>query len=107
MTPSLRACARGLLSPKKFFRVHEIRERPSIVPGEPGIYGWWFSSELTPVPVEGTLLQGEWRLLYIGICAQRTHISAGRALFAVGLKITAEGLPRHQLFDVRWLAFCS
>jgi len=55
----------------------------------------------------GTLLQGEWRLLYIGICAQRTHISAGRALFAVGLKITAEGLPRHQLFDVRWLAFCS
>jgi hypothetical protein len=67
ITYSLRACARALLSPKRFFRVDEIRERLSIVPAEPGIYGWWLSNELPGVPVEGTLLQGEWRLLYFGI----------------------------------------
>jgi putative SOS response-associated peptidase YedK len=50
MTYSLRACARALLSPKRFFRVDEIRERSSIVPAEPGIYGWWFSNELSRVP---------------------------------------------------------
>jgi GIY-YIG catalytic domain-containing protein len=67
MTYSLRACACALLSPRQFFQVDKIRERPSIVPAEPGIYGWWFSNELPGVPVEGTLPQGEWRLLYVGI----------------------------------------
>jgi hypothetical protein len=67
MTYSLRACARALLSPKRFARVSEIRERPSLVPAEPGVYGWWFSSKLTGVPTEGTQLQRKWRLLYIGI----------------------------------------
>jgi hypothetical protein len=67
MTYSLKVCTRALLSPKQFFRVDEIRERPSIVPAEAGVYGWWFLNELPGVPIDGTLQQGEWRLLYVGI----------------------------------------
>jgi hypothetical protein len=67
MTYSLRRSAQSLLSPNRFFRVREIREDPSVIPAGPGIYGWWFSSKLPRVPVNGTQLRRKWRLLYVGI----------------------------------------
>lgn len=78
MTHSLRACAVSLLRPERCFSVSEIRNCPSIVPAEPGIYGWWFSGELSGVPVAGTQRHDGWRLLYVGIAPSRASASARR-----------------------------
>jgi hypothetical protein len=71
MTHRLRRHAQALLSPKRLFQVGELRACPSLIPAEPGIYGWWFSKELRGVPIDGTHRQGRWRLLYVGIAPSR------------------------------------
>jgi hypothetical protein len=75
MTHSLRADGRALLFPKRLYRVGEIQQCPSIVPAEPGIYGWWFSSKLSGVPIESTQLRDGWRLLYVGIAPSRPTLA--------------------------------
>ncbi len=44
---------------------------PKLVPGEPGVYGWWFRRAPRLLPTEGAFERGDLRLLYVGIAPQR------------------------------------
>jgi hypothetical protein len=50
----------------QFVTVDAIRNRPSIVPAEPGIYGWWFDDALERITGRSLAREG-FRLLYVGI----------------------------------------
>jgi hypothetical protein len=67
MTHSLSADAQRFLSQDAQFTVSDIRGQPSLIPSEPGIYGWWFDPTFLPSQAVGTLSRGGLRLLYIGI----------------------------------------
>jgi hypothetical protein len=76
MTHSLMTAAGALLCPKRLFSVFELRNAPTIIPKEGGIYAWWFSKVPPGVPVDETAIQdGRW-LLYVGI-APRKPSAAG------------------------------
>lgn len=67
MTYSLYEAAQPLLEPLGFNNPTDIAAMPSIVPAEPGIYGWWFDGALPDVPREGALQRDGRHLLYVGI----------------------------------------
>lgn len=56
-----------------FVQVHpmltrgQVLARPSAVPAEPGVYGWWFDRSLPGIDDAHAAKRDEWRLLYVGI----------------------------------------
>ena len=76
MTLSLTSAAEALLNPKRLYSVMELRELPTLIPQEGGVYAWWFSTVPAGVPVEATVLNECRRLLYVGI-APRKPSAAG------------------------------
>ena len=63
----------SLLHPAKLIPAGDIRGKGkgTIIPDAPGIYGWWFTGAISGVPLEGTLEQEGYRLLYIGIAPRK------------------------------------
>jgi hypothetical protein len=45
----------------------DVLTRPSRLPSEPGVYGWWFRRVPSGVPVEGCRRHDSLTLLYVGI----------------------------------------
>jgi hypothetical protein len=76
MTHSLSSAAQGLLHPACLFGVAELRETPTLIPQEAGVYAWWFSKVPPGVPVEKTAIHDGRHLLYVGI-APRKPSAAG------------------------------
>jgi hypothetical protein len=60
-----------LLDPEKVFSRSEVLAKPSPVPAEPGIYGWYFADPPGTVPVDGTHEHEGLRLLYVGIAPKK------------------------------------
>jgi hypothetical protein len=58
------------LAQAEFVNAETIRDRPSSVPAEAGIYGWWFDAALEEIS-EGCHSKNGFSLLYVGI-APRT-----------------------------------
>ena len=68
MTHSLNIAIHPLLNPPQFFTVAEILADPSVVPPEPGLYGWWFAPcALQQVPRADCEMRDDRTLLYVGI----------------------------------------
>lgn len=62
-----RAVREQILQPAVGWSVGQLQSDPRLIPGSPGIYGWWFRSFPPDVPEEGTLRSGLGHLLYVGI----------------------------------------
>jgi hypothetical protein len=67
MTYSLSPSDLSFLDQRARFTVSEICANPTIVPDEPGIYGWWFDAAVLSAQSERTLSRDGLCLLYIGI----------------------------------------
>lgn len=65
-----------LLQPASVLSARAVCDDPALIPDRGGIYAWWFDEEIPSVPLDGTLLYGQYRLLYIGI-APRAPSAAG------------------------------
>jgi hypothetical protein len=91
ITDSLSELAHELLNPKVLFRVGGIQERSLRVDAKPGLYGWWFSSQLRGVPVEDTQLKDGWHLLYIGIAPSRPTLARRPSTLINRLKTHCRG----------------
>jgi GIY-YIG catalytic domain len=76
MTHSLSTLAQLLLRPERLYSLTELRDTPTLIPQEAGVYAWWFSKVPPAVPVETTAVHGSRRLLYVGI-APRKPSAAG------------------------------
>jgi hypothetical protein len=57
----------SLLAERPISTWDQLAYDPENPPRKPGIYAWWFRATLPRVPIEGTLVRPEGRLLYIGI----------------------------------------
>jgi hypothetical protein len=57
----------SLLRPSALVSRNEALARPSAVPAEPGIYGWYFTEVPPGVPTLGCHSRGGAWLLYVGI----------------------------------------
>jgi hypothetical protein len=67
-----------LLAPDRLWTVGEISADPTVVPNLPGIYGWWFTmTDLSGVPIDGTLQHDSRRLLYVGIAPRQPPGAGG------------------------------
>lgn len=92
MTISLSEAARPLLEPGAFHVAGEIAEDPSIVPKQPGIYGWWFDDALIDrLPMSESLLLAGRRLLYVGIAPNGARRTTGRRTLRDRLKNHCRG----------------
>ena len=78
MTHSLTTAVEALLHPARLYGVAELRETPTLIPQEGGVYAWWFSRMPPEVQPEKTAVHGDRRLLYVGI-APRKPSAAGSA----------------------------
>jgi hypothetical protein len=58
--------AETFLAQAEFVTADTIRARPSSVPAEAGIYGWWFDAALEEIS-EGCHSKNSFNLLYVGI----------------------------------------
>jgi hypothetical protein len=76
MTHSLSTLAEALLHPERLYSVSELRDAPTLIPQQAGVYAWWFSQVPPEVPVEKTAIHGSQYLLYVGI-APRKPSAAG------------------------------
>jgi len=56
-----------LLNPKRLWCREEILARPSPVPGQPGVYAWYFRQIPRGVPIEGCIRHQGSTLLYVGM----------------------------------------
>ena len=45
----------------------QVLAKPSAVPAEAGVYGWWFDRSMPEIDDAQAARRGEWRLLYVGI----------------------------------------
>jgi hypothetical protein len=71
MTHSLMTAAAALLCPERLYGVTELREGPTLIPQEAGVYAWWFSKMPPGVPVHETALRAGRHLLYVGIAPRK------------------------------------
>lgn len=76
MTHSLTTVAEALLGPERLYRVAELRELPTRIPQQGGVYAWWFSKAPPAVSIDNTAIHESRRLLYVGI-APRKPSAAG------------------------------
>jgi hypothetical protein len=76
MTHSLSFGAEALLDPERLYRVTELRNSPTLIPQQGGVYAWWFSAAPPTVSIDSTAAYEDRRLLYIGI-APRKPSAAG------------------------------
>ncbi len=60
-----------LLHPSKLWSRAEVLQRPSPVPREPGVYGWYFRGIPPSVPTDGCHRHADLTLLYVGISPRR------------------------------------
>jgi hypothetical protein len=60
-----------LLEPAHFNTRAEVLDRPSPVPSEAGIYGWYFKEAPSAVPLDGTHAHAGCHLLYVGIAPKK------------------------------------
>jgi hypothetical protein len=75
MTHSLSVLAEGLLRPERLYSVSELRDAPTLIPKEAGVYAWWFSKVPPKVPTEQTALRDGRRLLYVGIAPRKPSLA--------------------------------
>src|SRR5262245_11796197 len=57
----------AFVRPVRVFSGHEILSRPSQVPAQPGVYGWWFRQLPPLVSPDGCWQRDGLTLLYVGI----------------------------------------
>ncbi len=57
----------GIDSPTRLWSRAEVLSRPSPVPNEPGVYGWYFRSLPGDVPTDECITFADATLLYVGI----------------------------------------
>jgi hypothetical protein len=57
----------AITRPSRLWSRAEVLARPSVVPCEPGVYGWYFSRTPLMVPTANCLTCGDCTLLYVGI----------------------------------------
>jgi hypothetical protein len=76
MTHSLSTVGDALLSPERLYRVAELRDSPTLIPQQGGVYAWWFSKAPPAVSIDKTAVYEDRRLLYVGI-APRKPSAAG------------------------------
>ncbi|MBX9470379.1 GIY-YIG nuclease family protein [Microcella sp.] len=69
---------RELLAPRIFVVRPEAISRRSRVPNVAGVYAWYFNQAPSGVPLEGTHVQSEWHLLYVGISPRRPRLVDGK-----------------------------
>jgi hypothetical protein len=55
------------VSPARVFSRHDVLSRPSPVPAQDGVYGWWFRRLPPLVVASGCCRRQELTLLYVGI----------------------------------------
>jgi GIY-YIG catalytic domain len=56
-----------IVNPARTYTLAELRGGPTLVPDEPGVYGWWFDKFPPRVPKENVLQLNGLYLLYVGI----------------------------------------
>jgi hypothetical protein len=95
MTFSLSDVVRPLLEPEALHSPKDIARDPTVVPHEPGIYGWWFDEALPDIPREGSLLLGDRRLLYVGIAPSGARGTSGKRTLRDRLKNHCRGPVAH------------
>ncbi|MDA1082440.1 MAG: hypothetical protein O2973_12365 [Gemmatimonadetes bacterium] len=64
-----------LLHPSRLWSRHEVLQRPSPVPQEPGVYGWYFRDIPDGVPTDGCHRHAGMTLLYVGISPRRPPVN--------------------------------
>ena len=69
-----------LLRPMKLWRHSEIMVIPCPIPGEPGVYGWYFKKLSSQVPSEGCCPFEGFALLYVGISPSEPAKSGKQSL---------------------------
>jgi hypothetical protein len=108
MTHSLLPIAQRAVAPERLHTVSEIRASPATVPREAGIYSWWFRRVPPGVPVDGTLVRGRLRLLYIGIAPRAPSKEKKRVRTSKGKKRvrTSKGKKRVRTLRGRLLNHC-
>jgi hypothetical protein len=67
-----------LLKPSKLWTRSAVLSKPSPVPAEPGVYGWYFDECPSQVPLDGTHQHRGHNLLYVGIAPKKPS-AAGKA----------------------------
>jgi hypothetical protein len=72
------------VSPARVFSRHDVLSRPSPVPSEGGVYGWWFSRLPPLVVTSGCCRYQDLTLLYVGISPKQPP-SNGRPASAQSL----------------------
>ena len=61
----------GLVSPVRVYSREDVVGRPSPVPAQDGVYGWWFRRLPPPVVADGCCQQQDMWFLYAGISPNR------------------------------------
>jgi hypothetical protein len=75
MTHSLTTVTQALLHPERLYGVTELRDTPTLIPQEGGVYAWWFSKVPRGVPIDGTAVDKGRRLLYVGIAPRKPSVA--------------------------------
>lgn len=57
----------NLLRPKSWISPSQVNADSTIIPAEPGVYGWWFSRNIGSATLEGCRLRDGFALAYVGI----------------------------------------
>ena len=76
-TVDFEALIQSFRAPARVWRRSEVLARPSPVPGEPGLYGWYFNKGSLGVPADGRQRYNGAHLLYVGISPSRLPRNTG------------------------------
>src|SRR5258705_11318571 len=95
------------VAPARVFSRVDVLARPSAVPAQDGVYGWWFRQIPPPVRADGCHEHDGLRLLYPGISPDRPRATAGRrasAPCATGSSTTTPATRKARRGASHWVA---
>jgi|SRR5579871_4657097 len=69
----------SIISPRRLWSRDEILTHPCPISGEPGVYGWYFSTVPPTVPIDGCHVLNSMPLLYVGISPKPPPANGGKA----------------------------
>ena len=84
-----------LLQPASLLPARAVLDDPALIPDRGGIYAWWFDEEIPSVPLDGTLLHGQYRLLYIGIAPRAPSADGSESRSTLRKRIVRNHLGRR------------